>query len=172
MGVTGWNTGEAINGVGECFNRYVEERGTIGDLESVNGIRQLCAYLSTHREARFRQIGINSSLSTFDGYYVRNQTPDASIGDFVDETTDSTNEIADTGGVYWVTADAMRDRVLTNCNMEMTLAELHKIGALIGVKTGTDKSGEPKLEYNPRARDPIDSRQKRYYRIDETKLDL
>lgn len=172
LGVTGWSNGEAINGVGECFNSYVEERGTVGDLESVNGIRQLCAYLSTHREARFKQIGINSSLSTFDGYYVRNQTPDASIGDFVDKTTDSTNEITDAGGVYWVTADAMRDRVLANCNMEMTLAELHKTGALIGVKTGTNKSGEPKLEYNPRARDPIDGRQKRYYRIDETKLDL
>jgi|GEM_PF-6549913 len=172
LGVTGWGNGEAINGVGECFNSYVEERGTVGDLESVNGIRQLCAYLSTHRESRFKQIGVNSSLSTFDGYYVRNQTPEASIGDFIDESTDNTDEVIDAGGVYWVTADAMRDRVLANCNMEMTLAELHKVGALIGVKEAQELNGQFKFEYNPRAYNPIDGKRKRYYRIDETKLEL
>ncbi|MEY0300806.1 antitermination protein [Providencia manganoxydans] len=108
--------------------------------------------MSTNRESRFKLVGVNS---TFDGYYVRNQTPDASIGDFVDETTDNTDEVIDAGGVYWVTADAMLDRVLVNCNMEMTLAELYKVGALIGVKEAQELNGQFKFEYNPRAYNPI-----------------
>ncbi|HGJ5881295.1 MAG TPA: DUF927 domain-containing protein [Arsenophonus nasoniae] len=164
-GVVKWKAEECIWGVGECFNSYVEERGTVGDLESVNGINQLIGYLSTYKESRFRHVGSPSALSIFDGYYIASMEGENSLADGFGETERVSND-----SVYWITPDALKNRILANCNLEMTLAELYRIGALIDARATTDAKGRYKIEYNPRVRDPFDRTRRRYYRIDEEKL--
>lgn len=52
-GITGWQEGEAFNGVGSCFLAYVADRGTLRDMEGVNGVDHLRQYLSTNGPVNF-----------------------------------------------------------------------------------------------------------------------
>ncbi|MGJ0626662.1 DUF927 domain-containing protein [Xenorhabdus bovienii] len=169
-GITGWNTGEALCCTGECFKAYVDGRGTTGDLEAVNGIARLCLYLSTHGESRFRSSSNSvGNMPIFDGYITSSAGESVNLSDFSNESTP--DDDPPPSRIYWVTPEALKERALDGCNFDMTLAALHKKGAIVDVTEVIDKNGKPRTIYNPKKRAPLGySDQRRFYRIDADKL--
>jgi len=53
FGITGWKAGEAERAAAKCFDAWLERRGTVGEQEVENGIRQVRAYLEAHGSSRF-----------------------------------------------------------------------------------------------------------------------
>lgn len=171
-GVTGWQTGEALAGVGACFTAYVEQRGTLRDMEGVNGVEHLKRYLSDYGRSRFvRHSGDKTSVH--DGYVA------TVSGGKVIESDDFNNltipETQPDTGVevhYWIFSEAM-DRILEGHNLMSTIASMEESGALI---TGEARKKEPgRLTpkgrvANPRGYDPVDRNRRRYYRINGNML--
>ena len=52
-GLTGWERGEAVRGVRKCFESWLQQRGTIGDVENVAMLRQVRRFLEVSGEGRF-----------------------------------------------------------------------------------------------------------------------
>ncbi|HGB5011328.1 TPA: DUF927 domain-containing protein [Salmonella enterica subsp. diarizonae serovar 61:r:-] len=171
-GVTGWQTGEALAGVGACFTAYVEQRGTLRDMEGVNGVEHLKRYLSDYGRSRFvRHSGDKTTVH--DGYVA------TVSGGKVIESDDFNNltipETQPDTGVevhYWIFSEAM-DRILEGHNLMSTIASMEESGALI---TGEARKKEPgRLTpkgrvANPRGYDPVDRNRRRYYRINGNML--
>ncbi|MBC8948408.1 DUF927 domain-containing protein [Xenorhabdus sp. TS4] len=169
-GITGWDTGESLRCVGECFKAYVDSRGTTGDLEAVNGIERLRVYLSTYGESRFRSSSNDGgSMPIFDGYITLSTGECVNVADFSNESVSADD--TSLSRIYWITSEALKERVLEGCNFDMTLAALHKKGVLVGVTEEVGKNGKPRTVYNPKKRDPLGYKdQRRFYRIDAGKL--
>lgn len=53
FGITGWELGEASNGVGTCFMAWLAKRGGIGSLEEKNILSQVRLFFERHGDARF-----------------------------------------------------------------------------------------------------------------------
>ncbi|MBI6549944.1 DUF927 domain-containing protein [Xenorhabdus lircayensis] len=169
-GITGWGTEESLCCVGECFNAYVNERGTTGDLEAVNGKEKLCSYLSTYGESRFRSSSNSGgNMPIFDGYITSLTGESIDLADFSNEAIQEDNRPL--SSVYWVTPEALKERALEGCNFDITIADLHKKGVLVGVTEEIAKNGKPRTVYNPKKRAPLGYKdQRRFYRIDADKL--
>ncbi|MBD1228586.1 DUF927 domain-containing protein [Xenorhabdus griffiniae] len=169
-GITGWDTEESLRCVGECFNAYIDDRGTTGDLEAVNGIERLRSYLSTYSESRFRSSSNDTgSMPISDGYITLSNGKSVGLADFSNESVSADD--TPLSRIYWITSDALKDRALDGCNFDITIAALHKKGVLIGVTEETGKNGKSRTVYNPKKRAPLGyPDQRRFYRIDEEKL--
>ncbi len=152
--ITGWNTGEGLRCVGECFKAYVDSRGTTGDLEAVNGIERLSVYLSTYGEHRFRSSSDSGGhITIFDGYITLAAGESVDLADFNNESIPDNDPPP--SRIYWVTPEALKERALDGCNFDMTLAALHKKGVLVGVTEEIDKNGKLRTVYNPRKYAPF-----------------
>jgi len=157
-GITGWEEGEAFKGTGKCFQAYVNGRGTLRDMEGVNGVEHLKQYLSDNRTSTFMSCS-NDKVRVHDGYITLMN--DECITAF-DNLDDEQNEAVDE--CYWILPEAMK-RILANHNVAATLNELENLGVL---RSKQDIQG--RVEHNPRMTDPVQNQRRRYYRIDSSKL--
>ena len=162
-GITGWQKGEAFKGVGSCFLDYVAERGTLRDMEGVNGVDHLRQYLSDNGHANFMR-GAMDNVRVHDGF-ISSMDGGCSSTDF--DNLDIHAPEQEGEGVaecYWILPDAMQ-RILANHNHNATLNALVALGGLV---CGTNKDGS--IDYNPRKIDPVLGWRRRYYRIDANAL--
>jgi uncharacterized protein (DUF927 family) len=53
MGITGWKPGEATEAAKECFNAWLNARGTVGNKEDDTAIDQVRTFLEVHGASRF-----------------------------------------------------------------------------------------------------------------------
>jgi putative DNA primase/helicase len=56
MGITGWEDGDACEAVSKTFTRWLNARGTTGQLEAENGVEQVKEFLLRHGLCRFAPI--------------------------------------------------------------------------------------------------------------------
>lgn len=162
-GITGWQEGEAFKGVGSCFLDYVAERGTLRDMEGVNGVDHLRQYLSDNGHANFMR-GAMDNVRVHDGF-ISSMDGGCSSTDF--DNLDIHVPDQEGEGVaecYWILPDAMQ-RILANHNHNATLNALVALGGLV---CGTNKDGS--IDYNPRKIDPVLGWRRRYYRVDANVL--
>lgn len=157
-GITGWGEGEAFKGTGKCFLAYVNGRGTLRDMEGVNGVEHLKQYLSDNRTSTFMSCRTDK-VRVHDGYItLMNDECITTFDNLDDDQTDGVDEC------YWILPDAMK-RILGNHNLGATLNELENSGVL---RCKQDIHG--RVEHNPRMIDPVQNQRRRYYRIDSSKL--
>lgn len=162
-GITGWQEGEAFKGVGSCFQAYVAERGTLRDMEGVNGVEHLRQYLSANGPTNFMRCS-SDKVRVHDGYITLLDGGCASA-DFDNLAIDTPEPEAESiAECYWILPEAMQ-RILANYNHNATMNALDATGALLSKKS---KNGE--LEHNPRMTDPVQKQRRRYYRIDANSL--
>ncbi|ECZ3893171.1 DUF927 domain-containing protein [Salmonella enterica] len=162
-GITGWQEGEAFKGVGSCFLAYVAERGTLRDMEGINGVDHLRQYLSDNGHANFMR-GAMDNVRVHDGF-ISSMDGGCSSTDF--DNLDIHVPDQEGEGVaecYWILPDAMQ-RILANHNHNATLNALVALGGLV---CGTNKDGS--IDYNPRKIDPVLGWRRRYYRVDANVL--
>ncbi|HAU3361037.1 TPA: DUF927 domain-containing protein [Salmonella enterica subsp. salamae] len=162
-GITGWHEGEAFKGVGSCFLAYVAERGTLRDMEGVNGVDHLRQYLSDNGYANFMRTAMDN-VRVHDGF-ISSMAGGCSGTDF--DNLDVNAPEQESEGVaecYWILPDAMQ-RILANHNRKATLDALVAMGALLSEK---GKAGE--IDYNPRKNDPVLGWRRRYYRVEANVL--
>ncbi|TKI06796.1 DUF927 domain-containing protein [Martelella alba] len=157
-GITGWQEGEAFNGVGSCFLAYVAERGTLRDMEGLNGVDHLRQYLSTNGPVNFMRCS-SDRVRVHDGYIALLDGGSASPHFDNLDISASEQENEGVAECYWIIPEAMQ-RILANHNREATLNALEDMGALLSEK---DKHG--KIDHNPRKNDPVFNHRRRYYRI-------
>jgi len=55
-GITGWETGDAVKGVKECFENWIMNNGHDGNQEERNIVKQLSLYLEKHANSKFEKI--------------------------------------------------------------------------------------------------------------------
>lgn len=162
-GITGWQEGEAFKGVGLCFQAYVAERGTLRDMEGVNGVNYLRQYISDNGHARFMRHATDK-VHVHDGFVALKDGCCAGTAfDNLDISAPG-QEGEGEAECYWILPDAM-DRILANHNRMATLNALVALGAL---DSGTHTDGS--IEFNPRRIDPVLRWRRRYYRIDANVL--
>ncbi|EFW0538897.1 DUF927 domain-containing protein [Shigella boydii] len=162
-GITGWQEGEAFKSVGSCFLAYVAERGTLRDMEGVNGVDHLRQYLSDNGHANFMRTAMDN-VRVHDGF-ISSMDGGCSGTDF--DNLDVNAPEQESEGVaecYWILPDAMQ-RILANHNRKATLDALVAMGALLSEK---GKTGE--IDYNPRKNDPVLGWRRRYYRVEANVL--
>ncbi|RZU46823.1 putative DNA primase/helicase [Fluviicoccus keumensis] len=58
-GITGWPKGEAWRGVKACFDAWLSQRGTVGNLERELLLQQVKAFLEQHGESRFSDLTLD-----------------------------------------------------------------------------------------------------------------
>ncbi|MCX8958147.1 DUF927 domain-containing protein [Erwinia psidii] len=162
-GITGWQEGEAFKGVGSCFLAYVADRGTLRDMEGVNGIDHLRQYLSANGPVNFMR-DTTDRVRVHDGYIAL--LDGGSANPRFDNLDIGAPEQANEGVAecYWIIPEAMQ-RILANHNFKATMDTLEAMGALLSAK---GKDG--KIDYNPRKNDPVFNKRRRYYRIDANAL--
>lgn len=56
LGVTGWSEGEATAAAQTCFRAWLAKRGTTGDHDVEEGIRQVIAFVEKYATSRFETI--------------------------------------------------------------------------------------------------------------------
>lgn len=61
-GITGWETGDAMKGVKECFENWIMNNGHDGNQEERNIVKQLSLYLEKYANNKFEKI-ISSKIS-------------------------------------------------------------------------------------------------------------
>lgn len=61
MGITGWDENDAYSAVGVVFNKWLDNRGTIGQQEPERAVEQVKDFLLQHGMSRFLPITDNSS---------------------------------------------------------------------------------------------------------------
>lgn len=162
-GITGWQEGEAFKSVGSCFLAYVAERGTLRDMEGVNGVDHLRQYLSDNGHANFMRTAMDN-VRVHDGF-ISSMDGGCSGTDF--DNLDVNAPEQESEGVaecYWILPDAMQ-RILANHNQNAALNALVASGALV---CGTNKDGS--IDHNPRKIDPVLGWRRRYYRVDANVL--
>ncbi|EJQ8218039.1 DUF927 domain-containing protein [Salmonella enterica] len=162
-GITGWQKGEAFKGVGSCFLAYVAERGTLRDMEGVNGVDHLRQYLSDYGHANFMRSTMDH-VRVHDGF-ISPMDGDCCT-DFDNLDVNAVQELEGEGVAecYWILPAAMQ-RILANHNHNATMKALVALGALV---CGTNKDGS--VDYNPRKNDPVLGWRRRYYRVDANVL--
>lgn len=162
-GITGWQKGEAFKGVGSCFLAYVAERGTLRDMEGVNGVDHLRQYLSDNGHANFMRSTMDH-VRVHDGF-ISPMDGDCCT-DFDNLDVNAVQELEGEGVAecYWILPAAMQ-RILANHNHNATMKALVALGALV---CGTNKDGS--VDYNPRKNDPVLGWRRRYYRVDANVL--
>jgi Superfamily II helicase and inactivated derivatives len=159
-GITGWQEGEAFKGTGKCFQAYVNGRGTLRDMEGVNGVEHLKQYLSDNRSSTFMSCS-SDKVRVHDGYItLMNDECVTAFNDLDDVQTEGVDEC------YWILPEAMK-RILMNHNFVATVNELENLGVL---RSKQDIHG--RVEHNPRMIDPVQNHRRRYYRINSSKLFL
>jgi uncharacterized protein (DUF927 family) len=55
-GVTGWNEGEAVSGVGACFDAWLADRGGTGAFEDTQAFKRIKAVVAEHGVSRFHPL--------------------------------------------------------------------------------------------------------------------
>ena len=63
-GITGWNEGEAFKATVTCFNDWLKDRGTFGNLEEQNLLQQVKLFFELHGESRFSPFDPTSDYPT------------------------------------------------------------------------------------------------------------
>lgn len=116
-GITGWSKGEAWRGVKACFDAWLEQRGTVGNLERELLLRQVKAFLEQHGESRFSDLTLdhNTTKTTINrmGY----REPD------------------DEGQLYFVLSEAFKE-IIQGYDKDFAVAVLKEAGWL---RTGEGK---------------------------------
>ncbi|EIV1873752.1 DUF927 domain-containing protein [Salmonella enterica] len=162
-GITSWQEGEAFKGVGSCFLDYVAERGTLRDMEGVNGVDHLRQYLSDNGHANFMRSAMDN-VRVHDGF-ISPMDGGCSSTDFDNLDIHAPDQEGEgVAECYWILPDAMQ-RILANHNHIATLNALVALGGLV---CGTNKDGS--IDYNPRKIDPVLGWRRRYYRVDANVL--
>lgn len=64
FGVTGWKSGEAIEGIKQCWTAWLKERGGSGHLEEQQAISQVRRFFALHGDSRFSPWGHDPSVKT------------------------------------------------------------------------------------------------------------
>lgn len=58
-GILPYNEGDAIKALGACFRAWLDERGSVGNYEAEEGVRQVQAFIEAHYSSRFVLISDN-----------------------------------------------------------------------------------------------------------------
>lgn len=170
-GITGWQEGDALKGVGACFLAYIAERGTLRDMEGVNGVAHLRQYLSDNGQANFMR-DANDKVRVHDGY-VAELDGSRITADF-DNLDVNAPEKEPADICYWIFAEAM-GRILERHNFNATISALEAMEALITKAPTEHERKEGRLTPggqvpNPKLRDPVERSQRRYYRVVSSNL--
>jgi putative DNA primase/helicase len=108
-GITGWSAGEATNAASIMFQTWRAQRQT-GNVENLQILEQVAAFIDRHGDARFSEIGVMS-------------TP------LVRERAGWWRNDRERGRVYWFTNDGLRE-ALNGYDFQSALDVLIAVGAL------------------------------------------
>jgi putative DNA primase/helicase len=135
LGITGWSEGEATAAAQTCFKAWLAKRGTVGDHDIEEGIRQVIAFMEKYATSRFETIytGGDEVYPPFTGYAGR-------VGyrqQFIDSKNDSCNS---SSWHYYVLPHAWKDELTKGYDSKTIATEMAKRGLLIrGGKLQTKK---------------------------------
>ena len=147
LGITGWKEGEATIAAQTCFRAWLAKRGTAGDHDIEEGIRQVIAFVEKYATSRFETIytGGDEVYPAFSGYAGR-------VG-YRQHIIESAGDDGNIGSWhYYVLPLAWKDELTKGYDSKTIAAEMAKRGLLIrGEKLQTKKrtpEGKPAWVYH------------------------
>jgi putative DNA primase/helicase len=135
LGITGWNEGEATAAAQTCFKAWLAKRGTAGDHDVEEGIRQIIAFVEKYATSRFETIytGGDEVFPPYTGYAGR-------VG-YRQHIIESADEGGNVGSWhYYVLPQAWKDELTKGYDPKTIATEMAKRDLLIrGEKLQTKK---------------------------------
>jgi uncharacterized protein (DUF927 family) len=125
LDITGWPPGEATTAAETCFRAWLGQRGSNGDRDIEQGVRQVIAFIEKHGTSRFQTIGDGDGEFAVMGY--------AGRAGYRRKTVNQ--KTAEVSWQYYVLPNAWEE-VTAGYNAEAVAKELAKRGLLVrGDKT-------------------------------------
>jgi len=135
LGITGWSEGEARAAAQTCFRAWLAKRGTNGDHDVEEGIRQVIAYVEKYATSRFETIytGGDEVFPAFSGYAGR-----VGYRQYIIESLDENGQAG--AWHYYVLPLAWKDELTKGYDAKTIATEMANRGLLIrGDKLQTKK---------------------------------
>jgi putative DNA primase/helicase len=135
LGITGWSEGEATAAAQTCFKAWLAKRGTTGDHDVEEGIRQVIAFVEKYATSRFETIytGGDEVFPPYSGYAGR-----VGYRKHIIESADEGGNIS--SWHYYVLPQAWKDELTKGYDSKTIATEMAKRGLLIrGEKLQTKK---------------------------------
>jgi uncharacterized protein (DUF927 family) len=145
--ITGWSEGEAMRGVGACFDNWVAERGGTKSFEDMKAIELIRTYIAQHGESRSQRL-------------IDEGNGDEPTSDFRTDKRAGFKRKTDGIWEYMFLADAWKE-VCGGRNATRVARVLAEKGFLLGVKLGESYSDSVSIKGYGR---------KRLYRVSVTIL--
>jgi len=141
LGVTGWSEGEATAAAQTCFTAWLAKRGTAGDHDVEEGIRQVIAFVEKYATSRFETIytGGDEVFPAFIGYAGR-----VGYRQKVIESADHECNVSSCH--YYVLPHAWKDELTKGYDSRIIATEMAKRGLLIRGEKLQTKKRTPELK--------------------------
>lgn len=117
-GITGWKAGEAMRGVGKCFDAWLEKRGTKGSSANEAGVKQVRRFMQGNRSYRFQTL-------------YEKQPEGLSMDRAIPEQAGFKYIFADGRVEYWIYRERFQSDVCTGFDHQIIAKELAKRGMLV-----------------------------------------
>lgn len=137
-GTLPWSEGEAFNGVGVCFQAWLNDRGGLGSREDILAVQQVRKFISLHRFSRFEDIvAAREAMGGADCYL-------SAVRDRVGYREAVKTKDGDDAYVYYVTIEGWNE-ICRGIDPIKAAKAVHAIGALQAPQHGRGLTTQKRL---------------------------
>ncbi|MFT8921076.1 DUF927 domain-containing protein [Acetobacter sp.] len=137
-GTLPWSEGEAFDGVGACFQSWLDDRGGLGSREDILAVQQVRKFISLHRFSRFEDIvAARTAMGGADCYL-------STVRDRVGYREAVKTDDGDDAYVYYVTMEGWQE-ICKGIDPARAAKAVHAIGALQAPQHGRGLTTQKRL---------------------------